>query len=63
VTGGREVGKGEGKGNLTHSSFANLTALCNVARDFSFWQYKVCAGVRRGSLDKRHHKRQWGRAL
>ena len=25
--------------------------------DSSFWQYKVCMGIRRTSLEKRHHER------
>jgi len=35
-----------------------LSAAQIVGMDYSFWQYKVCAAIRSGSVE-----RQWGRAL
>jgi len=31
--------------------------------DSSFWQYKDYAGVRRGSLEKRHQTTVWSRVM
>jgi len=31
------------------------------ARDSSFWQYKVYADIRAGSLEKRHQRAVWSR--
>jgi len=40
-----------------------LSAAHIFGRDSSFWQYKVCADIRSGSLEKSCLKGQFGRAL